>query len=120
MKPLLSHLHRNGVFYSLEQRTGNVALFSLRYAQRGPIIGFDCFRVRLAEGRVFDGKTIPPYEQFPRNSAYGSSARSYTTKEAALKKFNELTFGPVELVDTNTGEGCMESKGCKSGVSERK
>jgi hypothetical protein len=90
MKPLSLHLKRKGVFYSQEQRTETTALYSLRYDQRGPIIGFDCFQVRLLGGKLFKGKTIPPYEQFPRDSDFGSSAWSFSTKEAAMEKFNEL------------------------------
>jgi hypothetical protein len=92
MKPLPLHLHRNGVFYDQIQRTDSAALYSLRNNQGGRIIGFDVFRVRLMGTSIFQGKTIPPYEQFPGNSAFGSSAWSFSTKEAALEKFkNELT-----------------------------
>lgn len=90
MKLLPSYLKRKGVLYSQEGRTETTALYSLRYDQRGPIIGFDCFRVRLVRGKVFNGKSMPPYEQFPRDSDFGSNAWSFSAKGEAMKRFNEL------------------------------
>jgi hypothetical protein len=98
MKTLPFHLHRNGVFYDQIQRTDSVAIYSLRYEQGGRIIGFDVFRIRLMGGSVFNGKSMPPYEKFPGNSAFGKSAWSFTTKEAALRRFSDLITLPRCMV----------------------
>jgi hypothetical protein len=91
MKPLPKQLHRNGCFYQQVQQTSTVAIYSLRCEDGGAIIGFDVFKVRQIGERVFKGKTIPPYEQFPPDSAFGSYAWSYTTEKAGTEKFCELT-----------------------------
>lgn len=96
MKPLPLHLHRHGCFYQQVQRTAIVALYALRYEDGGPLIGFDVFRVRRMGERVFKGKTIPPYEQWPPDSAWGHSAWSYDSLVIADLKFKLL----VEVLDT--------------------
>jgi hypothetical protein len=90
MKPLPEKIHRNGVYYEQIKRTDRAALYSMRYEQRGTIIGFDVFRIIRQGGGLFKGKLYPPYEQFPPNTAYGSTAFSFTTLEAAEKKYSEI------------------------------
>jgi hypothetical protein len=90
MKPLPEKIHRNGVYYEQVKRSDKAALYSLMYEQGGKIIGFDVFRIIRQGGSLFKGKLYPPYEQFPPNTAYGSTAFSFTTLEASEEKFLEL------------------------------
>ncbi len=90
IKPLPEHLHRRGVYYDLVKRTGNVAIYSLRYSQGKRIVGFDVFRVLVRKGGAFRGKILPPYEQFPIDSAYGQTAWSFDTEKTANRKFDQL------------------------------
>lgn len=90
MKLLPITLTRRGVYYSQVKRSKTAALYSLRYEPAGPIIGYDAFKVQCIGESVFRGKTMPPYEKFPADSDYGSSAFSYSTIEAAEKKYTEI------------------------------
>jgi|GEM_PF-2739509 hypothetical protein len=91
MKTLLKKLKRKGVFYEQVKRTDGAALYSLRYAEGGPIIGFDVFKVHRQGESHFKGNTYPSYERFPRDSDYGSSAFSFNSLKAAEKKFLSIT-----------------------------
>ena len=93
MRTLPLRIKRRGVFYALVKRSESAALYSLSYSDGGRNIGFDVFRLRKVGVSSFRGKIIAPYEQFPPDEAFGSTAWSFTTEKAALKKFMELTGG---------------------------
>jgi hypothetical protein len=107
MKPLPEHLCRNGCYYDLVQRMADVAVYSLRYENGGPILGFDVFRVRRMGERVFKGKIIPPYEQWPPGEAYGRYAWSYDTEKTAMEKFIELTAKKIKAAATQNMESVV-------------
>lgn len=90
MKQLPIILTRKAVYYSQVKRSKRAALYALRYGPAGRIIGYDVFKVVCIGESVFRGKTMPPYEKFPADIDYGSTAFSYSTLEAACKKYNEI------------------------------
>jgi hypothetical protein len=93
MNKLQKTLTRKGVYYSQVKRTSKAALYSLRYEPGGRIIGYDAFKVCQRGERVLKGKTLARGEQFPADKNYGSKAFSYSTMEAAERKFDELEKG---------------------------
>jgi hypothetical protein len=96
MRPLPEFKQKHGCFYRLIKRSGSIAMYSLCYLIGGPIIGLDVGRVRQVPEHAYRGEIIPAYEQFPIDSDYGSSWWSYTTRESAEIKFNELQTKGIE------------------------
>jgi hypothetical protein len=94
MKPLPLRLLRRGVYYERIKRTPQAAIYALRYEPEGRIVGYDVFKVVIRPGRVFppprNAKPPEPYEEFPYDERFGSTAWSYTTEKAALEKFDAL------------------------------
>lgn len=80
------------------KRTEKVAMYSLRYGLKEPIIGFDVFRIGVARESLFVGDGMHRkrilgegmVECFPGDSVYGRSAWSFDTEKMAMKKFEEL------------------------------
>lgn len=83
--------NKNRCFYKQVIRTENVAMCSLSYSAKGAPVGFEVFMVRIQPAGKAFGKDIPEHEHIPSNEEFGSTAWSYTTRETAMQKFDELT-----------------------------
>lgn len=81
---------KQGCIYHQEALKGNIAMYSLKYDQKGPTIGFDVWKVPEVGVMVLDGKSIETGGLIPGSGAWGSSAWSYSTRKLAETKFNEL------------------------------
>lgn len=90
MQTLNQSFRSNGCLFEQVKREGQAAIFALRYAENGPVIGYDTVLIQVEPaGEVF-GKPVPERERMPSSSEYGRFGWSFSSLETAGKKFEEL------------------------------
>lgn len=101
VKKVPEKFRSHGVHYLQIERTGDVALFALRYGDASAVIGYDAVKVSRSTLERYNGlfrdtsKQIPgnpddTVESYPPSSSWGSSAWSFTTLPAAREKYWQL------------------------------
>lgn len=101
VKQLPEKFRSRGVHYQQVKRYGDVAIFSLRYGDTSPVIGYDCIKVqsytlevrnRLKSlGRdAIPGKPDDVIESYPSSRQWGKAAWSFTSYHAAQEKYWQL------------------------------
>jgi hypothetical protein len=93
----------HGVRYALVERMGDAAVYSLRYGDNLPIIGYDVVKVQSSTGEQLNallssrrGTKIEDYapddriERYPSSSQWGSAAWSFDSLPAAREKYWQL------------------------------
>jgi len=103
MKILPQQFKKTGFQFTQVKRDGLIALFSKRKPQHSK----DNFEVVMIQqhGEYFiGGVTIPAREALPSSNSWGRDGFTYTTLDAAQKKFDQLMAieleDPVELVSS--------------------
>lgn len=94
MKILPETLKKNNCFYRQVCRSGRTAMYSLSYSENGQIVEFDVFKIRIDPAIVLHGNDVPEREHFPSNEDFGSIAWSFTTREFAQIKYDQLERRP--------------------------
>jgi hypothetical protein len=89
MQTIETSFNRFGAKNTLVRRVGNVTLFSLAYPGVKKPIGYDVAVVRVGMPSVFLKKP-EEFEYLPGPEEWGKKAWSFTTIEAATKKFDEV------------------------------
>lgn len=97
IKTLPLTFKKKGVHYSQLKREGDIAILSLRYTEKGPVIGFDVIKVReytpfrdLPENGHTVLEKIETVECLQSSEQYGSKAWSFNTLSSAEAKLQEL------------------------------
>lgn len=94
MDKLPESFNKYGTFYRQVRRSGQFAIFELRYTVDSPIIGYDVVTVGQVEKGRFDGtvftKTGDTKEIYPSSEKWGKKAWSFDKLETAQAKFAEL------------------------------
>ena len=87
-----------GVYYSQIKRVGDIAILSLRYFKKGPVVGFDVIRIRMYppfRDLPENGHTVPEkieaIECLPSSEKWGHNSWSFVSLEKAEQKFQVLT-----------------------------
>jgi hypothetical protein len=80
--------NKNGCFYTLYKRDGDVALYELRYEENSNLIGYEVFIVKKLPDCELFGNLIPAHEVCPSNEEFGSLGWSATSLDHALRLFN--------------------------------
>lgn len=96
-KTLPLKFKKKGVYYSQIKREGDFAILSLRYAEKGRIVGYDVVTISRYSPEKFNAKFAQLsgeqgdfVECFPSSEQYGSKAWSFNTLISAENKFQEL------------------------------
>lgn len=90
MKLLPLEFRKNGCHYYQLNRTGDVAMYQLRYTQNSKVIGYEVFIIQRHNGFIMHGKPVEPCEYCPSNEQFGSKGFSYDTAEKAYTQYNKL------------------------------
>ena len=101
IKKLAKQFRSHGVHYQQIERQGDVALFSLRYGDNTPVIGYDVAKVQSTPlerynglirdlSRKIQGNPDDVVESYPSSRQWGQCAWSYTTLPAARSKYWQL------------------------------
>ena len=101
VRKLAEKFRSHGVHYSLVARQGDVALFSLRYGDNTPIIGYDvvkvCHTTLESLNRLYghsrhglSGELTDTVELYPKSSLWGSAAWSFDSLPAARQRYFQL------------------------------
>lgn len=91
MKRLEERFTKNGCVYSLIQRKGKYAIYSMAYTQNpSEIVGYDAWVIREKPEQEVFGRVVHAREIAPGGREYGCFGWSYTTLDAAQKKLSEL------------------------------
>jgi hypothetical protein len=94
MRKLPAIRKKNGCFYKQVCRSDRTAMYSLSYTDGGEIIAYAVFKIRVDDAFVLHGVEVPEQEHFPCNEDFGKIAWSYTTREFAQVKYDELERRP--------------------------
>lgn len=94
MKPLPETRKKSNCYYRQVKRSARTAMYSLSYSENGKIVGFDVFKIIIKPAGIVLGKQIPEREHFPSDEEFGSIAWSFTTRETAEVKYNDLERRP--------------------------
>jgi hypothetical protein len=95
---------KNGYIYSLVKRSSNAAVYEQKVEKEingtvGKTVGYEVFNVIVGKpyslvqkhgnkkGEVYN---YPAAEKFPGNEDFGKTAWSYSKKESAMEKFEEI------------------------------
>ncbi len=93
---------KNGYIYTLVTRNDKAAIYSMKNEKfpEDISIGYEVFKISVGKayslvqkhgkvkGKVY---SYPAAEKFCGNEDFGKTAWAYTTKDAAMKRFTELT-----------------------------
>ena len=90
IRALPLRLARRGCWYEQVQRGALAAIYSLRYDQRGPIIGYDVMKLRVRPASRFGDREITAHEVWPSDEDHGRTAWSVTTLAQAQRRFAML------------------------------
>jgi hypothetical protein len=88
IQPLALTYRKNGFDFRQVTRAGNVAIYE--QSDEGKFIAFEVFEIRQQGEREFNGTKIEAMERCPSNEEWGTNAFSVRTKEAAIKRANEI------------------------------
>lgn len=87
LQPIRERFNQKGCIYTQVRRQGLFAIFSLQYAENGPVIGYDLVRLKIREKRAKNAdvwvNTGLLRESLPTSGEWGESAWSFTTLEKA-------------------------------------
>jgi len=88
---------KNKMQYELFKRNDKAAIYEQIDPSINQVIGYEVFQIKIAKAYELQGKgadkkiySYPMSERFPGNENFGSWAWSFTNKESAIKKFNEI------------------------------
>jgi len=93
MKTLKTQFTANGFNHTQVRRTGDVAIYERWKDGQRP--HYEVIKIGGHNGYVRAGNYIAPSETYPNAEQFGSRAWTYNDKEAALRRFNELTRNQV-------------------------
>ena len=81
---------KNGYNYRLLCFIDNIALYKAQSQADGGDRSFEVHIIRSWPTRTIGDKQLPAGPRLANNEEFGTWAWSYTSKEAAIKKYNEL------------------------------
>ena len=91
-KPLATQFRHDGFDYRQIAREGDVALYEQKW--RGcpdPNVCFEVVRIRRRDGFQIGSTFVEPAEVYPRSEAWGTDGFTLTDKDAAFKKFQQMS-----------------------------
>lgn len=100
MVKLADSITKNQVLYELIKRNDDFAIFSLKYPNAEDpkkIVGYNTIIIQKYPEQYIREKLYPPREKFPHKETWEKKAWSYSTLEAAEKKYNELLNRPKKI-----------------------
>jgi hypothetical protein len=83
-------LIKNGLYYEQVKRTDKVALYALRFALGGTIIGYETFLIKIDKALKKFGREYPEREHFPSNEEFGKIGWAWVSREKAESDFDGL------------------------------
>jgi len=104
MQTLAPNFRMKGCFFAQVKREGRAAIFALRYAENGPVIGYDTVLIQVAPAGEVMGKPYPEREKMPFSEEYGRHAWSFDRLETAEEKFAELVKAAGNAEDCGGNE----------------
>ncbi len=90
MKPLGDFYKKNGFYYKLLKREGDIAIFQQRLDENKGCLAFEVIIVQKGEEYEMAGMKIEAHEYAPGNEQFGMKGWSFSTLEKAEIKFKEL------------------------------
>jgi len=91
-KPLPRQFRRDGFSYRQIARQGDVAIYEQTCnGCRNPSVCYEVIRIRRREGFEIAGRFVAPAEVYPNSEAWGTDGSTFTDKERAFAKLDELT-----------------------------
>jgi hypothetical protein len=90
-KPLPIRFRRDGFNYRQIAREGNAAIYEQSWSGcRNPSVCYEVIRIRRREGFEIDGRFVEPAEVYPNSQAWGENGWTFTNKDAAFAKLQEI------------------------------
>jgi hypothetical protein len=104
-RPLAIQFRRGGFNYRQIYREGDAAIYVQGWTgSSDPSVCYEVIRIRRHEGFKIAGKFIEPAEVYPCSEAWGTDGFTYTDKERAFTKFQQIVAG-------RTGKNQLEQAG---------
>lgn len=86
----LGNFNKNGFYYELVEREGNLAIYKQRQRPGVGFLAYELIRVRTLPAGVLFGQTVEAREACPRNEDWGKFGWTFPTLEAARQKMRDL------------------------------
>jgi hypothetical protein len=88
---LPKEFRRDGFDYRQIAREGNAAIYEQRWTGCAePSVCYEVIRARRREGFEIDGRFVEPAEVYPNSQAWGENGWTFTNKDAAFVKLQEI------------------------------
>jgi hypothetical protein len=93
-KPLATQFQRDGFNYRQIFREGDAAIYVQGWTGcTDPSVCYEVIRIRRREGFQIGGNFVEPAEVYPRSEAWGVDGFTFTDKDAAFNKFQQVVAG---------------------------
>jgi hypothetical protein len=90
-KPLPIRFRRDGFNYRRIARERDAAIYEQRWSGRSnATVCYEVIRIRRREGFQIDGRFVEPAEVYPNSEAWGVDGFTFTDKDAAFAKLQEV------------------------------
>jgi hypothetical protein len=91
MKKLAKKIKYTQFYHTRVARDGNIAIYK-KETLEGSDAGYEVIKIRSHNGMSINNKYYPPAEIYPGSAQWGIMGWTYTTKERALNKMDELVI----------------------------
>jgi len=100
-KPLPKEFRHGGFQYRQIAREGNAAVYEqTRNGCSNPSVCYEVIRIRRREGFKIDGRFVQAAEIYPKSEAWGTDGFTFTDKDAAFSKLQEIATTRTEKSPT--------------------
>jgi hypothetical protein len=90
-RPLPKEFRHDGLIFRQIAREGNAAIYEQTWNRcAGATPCWEAIRVRRREGFEIAGRSVEPAEMYPNSEAWGTDGFTFTDKEGAFAKLDEL------------------------------
>jgi hypothetical protein len=90
-KRLQKEFQRDGFTYRQIAREGDAAIYEQAWCGCAePSVCYEVIRVKRREGFQIDGRFVEPAEVYPSSEAWGENGWTFTNKDAAFAKLQEI------------------------------